>query len=95
MLSFFAVVFVIAGAFDVSCVGSECDYGLKGVAIQVTIWSSIALIPVTLTWIAVRRLDDEDASTWFVPATSIAVLAVVALVSTTLNAAAVDKLPFG
>jgi hydrogenase-4 membrane subunit HyfE len=95
MLSIAAVLFVFASAFDVSCVGSRCNYGLKGVAIQLMLWSAIVLLFVTLVWIASRRYDNDDATTWFVPATGIAAVAAVALISTALNLAAVDKLPFG
>ena len=93
MLSVLAVIFVFFSAFDVSCVGSRCNYGLKGVAIQLMFWASIVLLPVTLVWIAARRHRVEDAPTAFVPLVIIGVLGVVALVCAALNAAAVDKLP--
>ena len=95
MLSVFAVVIVFFSAFDVSCVGSRCNYGLKGVAIQLMFWSSIAFVPITLIWIAARRHRNEVAATAFVPVVSIGVLGVIALACAALNAAAVDKLPFG
>jgi len=95
MLSIAAVLVIFVGAFDVSCVGSRCNYGLKGVAIQLMLWTAIALLPVTLVWIASRRYGNDDATTWFVPAIGIAALAAVALVCAALNAASVDKPLFG
>ena len=95
MLSVLAVGYVFLKAMDVSCIGSACNYGLAGVAVQLMFWMAILLIPVTLVWISARRHRDEDARTWFVPTTAIGALGVVVLVCAALQAAAVDKSLFG
>jgi uncharacterized membrane protein YhaH (DUF805 family) len=95
MLSIYAVGYVFLRSFDVSCVGIECDYRLAGLAVQLVFWTALVLVPVTLIWISARRHSDEDAPTWFVPTTAIAVLGVTVLVCAALQAAAVDKPLFG
>ena len=88
-----AVVWVFFGAFNVGCVGSHCNYGLGGVAIQLMFWGSIATIALSLVICAWRTAVDAESTTWWVVAIAMAVVVVLLVVALALEAAAIDQ-PF-
>ena len=88
-----AVVWVFFGAFDVSCAGPRCDYGLKGAAISLMFWGSIATIALSLVICAWRTAVDAESTTWWVVAIAMAVVVVLFIVALALEAAAIDQ-PF-
>lgn len=92
MLGVLAVIFVFLGAFDVGCV-VDCQYELKGVAIQLMFWVAIVVPFVSIVVTAVRRDGDADTRNWWVAAAGVGLVVATFVVCLALEAAAVDK-PF-
>jgi uncharacterized membrane protein YhaH (DUF805 family) len=92
MLGVLAVIFVFIGAFDVSCV-VDCQYGLKGVAIQLMFAVALVLPIVSIVVTAVRRHNDPETRNWWVAGAGVVVIGATFVLCLALEAAAVNK-PF-
>jgi uncharacterized membrane protein YhaH (DUF805 family) len=92
MLGVPAGIFVFLGAFDVSCL-VDCQYGLKGVAIQLMFGVAIVVPFVSIVVTAVRRDRDPDTRNWWVAAAGVGLVVATFVVCLALEAAAVNK-PF-
>jgi len=92
MLGIVAVVFVFLGAFDVGCV-VDCQYWLKGVAIQLMFVVALILPIVSIVVTGVRRHNNPETRNWWVAGAGVILIGVTYVVCLALEAAAVNK-PF-